>query len=72
MTHLHTSGEPPRLYKAAEAATITGLTAHWLTSHARAKQIPHWRFGKLIRFSRAHLDEIVQQAHQPVTVGGAK
>ncbi|MBX6169379.1 MAG: helix-turn-helix domain-containing protein [Thermobispora bispora] len=54
------------LYTPREAAGIVRMSAYWLTSKARAKQIPHHRIGRLYRFSMEDLKAIQAMYAQPI------
>lgn len=57
----------PLLFTVAEAADLLQVTPNWLTERVTAGVIPHRRLGRLIRFSRDDLDQLVaQSARTPV------
>lgn len=50
--------EAARMLDARGAAERLGVPATWLLAQARARRIPHRRFGKYVRFDTRDLDEI--------------
>lgn len=52
----------PLLFTVAEAAELLQVTENWLTERVTAGLVPHRRLGRLIRFSQADLDRLIEQA----------
>ena len=48
-----------RLLDIPQAARVLSVPESWLQIKATAKQIPHTRIGKHVRFSLKHLDQII-------------
>jgi excisionase family DNA binding protein len=53
--------DPVQLLRADQVAELLELPARTIHDQAAAGAIPHRRFGKHYRFSRADVEEIVQQ-----------
>jgi excisionase family DNA binding protein len=49
-----------------EAARVLNVPENWLRKKVSAHEVPHTRLGKHVRFTRAHLDQIVSAGEQPV------
>lgn len=50
-----------KLYTAEEVAAAFQLESpDWLEKNARADQIPHTKLGRRLRFTRAQIDQIVE------------
>lgn len=49
-----------------EAAEWLGVHESWLRRAVSARAVPHTRLGKHVRFSQAHLDQIVAAGEQQV------
>jgi excisionase family DNA binding protein len=60
------SVEPAALLSIEDAARVLNVPVHWLRKKVTAREVPHTRLGKHVRFTRAHLDEIVAAGEQPV------
>lgn len=56
-----------RLLDIPQAARVLSVPESWLQVKATAKEIPHTRIGKHIRFSLKHLDWIIE--HGEVAIG---
>jgi excisionase family DNA binding protein len=48
-----------RLYSITEAAELLNVPRTWLRDKVTAREVPHTRLGRHVRFSEAHLAEIV-------------
>lgn len=46
----------------AEAAERLSVPESWLKNRVAARQVPHTRLGKHVRFTEAQLDQIVAEA----------
>lgn len=57
----HAPSDPVRLLRAEQVAELLDLPARTIHDQAAARAIPHRRFGKHYRFSRADVEEIVRQ-----------
>lgn len=55
---------PDRTY--AEAAQELGLKASWLRAKAQARQVPHHRYGRLVRFTDEDIAAIRRMHAEPV------
>lgn len=53
--------DPLRLLRVEEVAQLLGLPLRTVHDRAAAGVIPHRRFGKHYRFSRADVEEIIRQ-----------
>lgn len=49
-------------YSLDDVAPIIGKSAYWLASQARRQVIPHLRIGREVRFTEAHVKEIIDAA----------
>jgi excisionase family DNA binding protein len=54
-----------RLYSIKEAAEVLNVPFTWLRDKVTARQVPHTRLGRHVRFTEAHLAEIVADGEQP-------
>jgi excisionase family DNA binding protein len=50
-----------RLYSISEAAEVLNVPFTWLRDKVTARQVPHTRLGRHVRFTEAHLAEIVAE-----------
>lgn len=50
-----------RLLDIPQAARVLNVPESWLQVKATAREIPHTRIGKHVRFSLKHLDDIIAQ-----------
>lgn len=48
-----------RLYTTAEAADVLGVSYDWLKKQLTARRFTHVRFGRSVRLTDDHLDQIV-------------
>jgi excisionase family DNA binding protein len=55
-----------RLYSIREAAEVLNVPFTWLRDKVTARQVPHTRLGRHVRFTEAHLAEIVAEGERPV------
>jgi excisionase family DNA binding protein len=55
-----------RLYSIKEAAEVLNVPFTWLRDKVTARQVPHTRLGRHVRFTEAHLAEIVADGERPV------
>jgi excisionase family DNA binding protein len=55
-----------RLMTIEQAAAILNVPENWLRKKVSAREVPHTRLGKHVRFSDEHLDQIVADGEQPV------
>lgn len=53
--------EQPLYLSREDAATMLGVTAHWLANTGRSIGVPSYRFGGAIRYAKA---ELLQWAEQ--------
>ena len=44
-----------------ELAEIHGLTHHWIRYQVFTKQIPYYKFSRLIRFKRSEIEDWIQK-----------
>ena len=59
----------PRLLTIAEAAVVLNVPENWLRKKVTAGEVPHTRLGRHVRFTDAHLDQIIDNGEQqPVRV----
>jgi excisionase family DNA binding protein len=67
-----------RLYSIAEAAEVLNVPFSWLRDKVTAGEVPHTRLGRHVRFTEAHLVEIVTAGERricqgpPVTLTGRR
>ena len=61
-------GPMTRLYSMKEAAEVLNVPFTWLRDKVTARQVPHTRLGRHVRFTEAHLAEIVAEGERPVAV----
>jgi excisionase family DNA binding protein len=54
------------LYTISEAAEVLHVPFSWLRDKVTAGQVPHTRLGRHVRFTQAHLGEIVAAGERPV------
>lgn len=54
-----------RLLSIPEAAEVLNVPEKWLREMVTARRVPFTRLGKHVRFSQAHLDEIVLAGQRP-------
>jgi excisionase family DNA binding protein len=59
------------LYTISEAAEMLHVPFSWLRDKVTAGQVPHTRLGRHVRFTEAHLTEIVAAGERPVAVAAA-
>jgi len=59
-------GRMTRLYSIREAAEVLNVPFTWLRDKVTARQVPHTRLGRHVRFTEAHLAEIVAEGERPV------
>lgn len=52
------------LYTTHEAAAYLRVSYDWLKKQAAKREVPHTRIGRAVRFSQAHLDQIVRAGEQ--------
>lgn len=52
----------PVTYSTADVATVIGKSETWLAEQARRKRVPHLRIGRQVRFTEAHVTEIISAA----------
>lgn len=50
----------PERMTAQEAAEYIGTTPYTIYKFARQKNIPHWRIGRYVRFSKSALDKWIK------------
>jgi excisionase family DNA binding protein len=55
-----------RLYTIAEAAEVLNVPATWLRDKVTAGAVPHTRLGRHVRFTEAHLEEIVAAGERSI------
>ena len=55
----------PRLYTITEAAQVLHVPEGWLRKKVSAGVVPHTRLGKHVRFTDAHIDQIITIGEQP-------
>lgn len=48
-----------QLYSVTEAAEVLDVPVSWLRSMVAARAVPHTRLGRHVRFTEAHLAEII-------------
>lgn len=48
-----------RLYSITEAAELLNVPRTWLRDKVTAREVPHTRLGRHVRFTEAHLADIV-------------
>lgn len=48
-----------RLYSITEAAELLNVPRTWLRDKVTAREVPHTRLGRHVRFTEAHLVDIV-------------
>jgi excisionase family DNA binding protein len=59
----------PRLLTIAEAAAVLNVPENWLRKKVAAHAVPYTRLGKHVRFTPAHLDQIIESGEQrPIAV----
>lgn len=64
-----TSAVRPRLLTIAEAATVLNVPENWLRKKVTSGDVAHTRLGRHVRFTDAHLDQIIEEGEQqPVHV----
>lgn len=54
-----------RLYTIADAADLLNVPFSWLRDKVTAGEVPHTRLGRHVRFTEAHLAQIVAAGEQP-------
>lgn len=66
---MNSSDSPRRLMTVDEIADYLVVPPSWVRAKVREGQIPHTRIGKHIRFTEAHLSDIVRggESLQPST-----
>jgi excisionase family DNA binding protein len=52
------------LYSITEAAQILNVPRTWLRDKVTARAVPHTRLGRHVRFTEAHLAEIIDDGQQ--------
>ena len=58
--------EIDRLLTIAQAAVVLNVPPTWLRDKVTARQVPHTRLGRHVRFNAAHLAQIVASGEQHV------
>lgn len=53
--------EPPLIHSMEIAANRLGVSYDWLSERVRARSVPHRRLGRLVKFTDADLEAIVEQ-----------
>ena len=53
-----------RMYSITEAAEVLNVPVSWLRRQVTAREIPHARLGRHIRFTEAHLAAIVAEGER--------
>jgi excisionase family DNA binding protein len=54
-----------RLYSIPEAAEVLNVPVTWLRDKVTAGRVPHTRLGRHVRFTDAHLAQIVAAGERP-------
>lgn len=54
----------PRLLTIAEAAVVLNVPFTWLRDKVTAREVPHTRLGRHVRFTAEHLDQIIRDGEQ--------
>lgn len=54
----------PRLLTIADAAALLNVPENWLRKKVAAHAVPCTRLGKHVRFTSAHLDQIIESGEQ--------
>jgi excisionase family DNA binding protein len=60
-----------RLYSIKEAADVLNVPFTWLRDKVTARQVPHTRLGRHVRFTEAHLAQIVAEGERQVAAAAA-
>jgi excisionase family DNA binding protein len=55
-----------RLYSISEAAEVLNVPVTWLRDKVTARQVPHTRLGRHVRFTEAHLAQIIAEGERRV------
>jgi excisionase family DNA binding protein len=55
----------PTSYSVTEAAAILGVSRSWLYHRCQAHEVPHQRYGRIVRITPRQLEEIREQYAQP-------
>lgn len=63
-------GELRPIYTMSEAAHLLRVPEGWLRKKVTAGSVPHTRLGKHVRFTDAHLRQIIAAGEQPATPHG--
>jgi excisionase family DNA binding protein len=50
---------PVRLFTISEAAALLNVPEGWLRKKVSAREVPHTRLGKHVRFTSGHLCEVI-------------
>lgn len=58
------------LLNVSEAAEYLNVSQSWLEKQVAARQVPHTRIGKFVRFTPDHLRLIIEAGEQAVVLGG--
>jgi excisionase family DNA binding protein len=59
------AGGYERLLTISEAALVLNVPENWLRKKVAAHAVPCTRIGKHVRFTRTHLDRIIESGEQP-------
>ena len=65
------AGLPDRLLSIDEAADYLNVSVTWVQDQVRMHKIPCTRIGKHVRFTHAHVAQILAAGEQPVLVKSA-
>ena len=55
---------PPRWRSIGEAATVLNVPENWLRKKVSARAVPFTRIGRHVRFTAAHLEQIIRAGEQ--------
>ncbi len=54
----------PQTYSLDDVAAVLGKSRYWLASQVRAGKLPHLRTGRTVRFTEAHVQQILAAVEQ--------
>jgi excisionase family DNA binding protein len=56
------------LYTIGEAAELLNVPFTWLRDKVTAREVPHTRLGRHVRFTQTHLSAIIAAGERPAVV----
>lgn len=60
-------GLPDRLLSITEAADYLNVSVRWMEDAVQSRRVRHTRIGKHVRFTPAHVLELIKAGEQAVT-----